>query len=156
MRYASNTGVSCERSRNEIESILGRYGATSFLYGTQESHAVVMFEMCERRIKFVLQLPSRNAKEFHHTPAGRRTRSDSYAYRAWEQACRQRWRALALVIKAKLEAVESKITMFEEEFLAHIVLPDGRTMGEFVVPQIAVAYESKRMPLMLPFQGAKQ
>jgi hypothetical protein len=63
---------------------------------------------------------------------------------------RQRWRALALVIKAKLEAVEAGITIFEEEFLAHIVLPDGRTAGEYMVPQIEESYRTKQMPPLLP------
>ena len=44
---------------------------------------------------------------------------------AWEQVCRQRWRALLLIIRAKLEAVASGITTLENEFLANIVLPDG-------------------------------
>lgn len=63
---------------------------------------------------------------------------------------RQRWRALALVIKAKLEAVEAGITEFEEEFLAHIVLPNGGTVGQFMLPQVATAYETGQMPPLLP------
>jgi hypothetical protein len=47
------------------------------------------------------------------------------AYKAWKQAYHQRWRALALAIKA----VESGIATFEEEFLAHIALPNGSTVG---------------------------
>ena len=58
-------------------------------------------------------------------------------------------RALALTIKAKLEAVECGITIFDEEFLAHIVLPNGRTMGELYVPQIEHVYETKEMPPLL-------
>ncbi|WP_198651245.1 hypothetical protein [Salinicola sp. CPA57] len=72
---------------------------------------------------------------------------------AWEQACRQRWRALALVIKAKLEAVESGITMFEEEFLAHIVLPNGGTVGGWMLPQIKKSYDSGSMPPLLAKPG---
>ena len=68
----------------------------------------------------------------------------------WEQACRQRWRALALVIKAKLEAVESGITTFEDEFLAHIVMPDGQTVATHIKPRIAEAYEGGRMLALMP------
>jgi response regulator RpfG family c-di-GMP phosphodiesterase len=42
---------------------------------------------------------------------------------------RRRWRCLAMVIKAKLEVVASGISSFEEEFLAHVMLYDGRTVG---------------------------
>jgi hypothetical protein len=55
---------------------------------------------------------------------------------AWEQACRSRWRALLLCIKAKLEACAVGITTFDSEFLAHIVTGDGRTVAERIVPQL--------------------
>ena len=35
-------------------------------------------------------------------------------------------------------------------FLAHIVLPDGTTAGQFIRPQIAAAYSTGTMPSMLP------
>jgi hypothetical protein len=54
------------------------------------------------------------------------------------------------VIKAKLEAVESRIAEFESEFLANIVLPDGQTVGKFMQPQVEKAYKTGKMPLLLP------
>jgi hypothetical protein len=43
------------------------------------------------------------------------------------------------------------ITTFEEEFLAHIVLPHGKgTVGGRLMPQIDKAYESDKMPPLLP------
>ena len=42
---------------------------------------------------------------------------------------RRRWRALLLVIKAKLESVESGIETFEEAFASQIVLANGQTVG---------------------------
>ena len=51
-----------------------------------------------------------------------------------EEACRQRCRALLLIIRAKLEAVESGITTLEIEFLANILLPDGGTVGQWLSP----------------------
>lgn len=66
-----------------------------------------------------------------------------------EQLTRSRWRGLLLVIKAKLEAVQAGITDFETEFMAQIILPDGSTVGQFMKPQIAVAYQNRTMPLML-------
>lgn len=81
-------------------------------------------------------------------------RSDADAYKAWEQACRQKWRALCLCIKAKLEAVEAGISVFEDEFLANIVDPvSGRTVGEVMRPQIAVSYERGGVPLLLNEPG---
>jgi len=73
-------------------------------------------------------------------------RSAAQSEALWQQACRARWRALLLCIKAKLEAIESGITEFEDEFLPYIVLPDGRTAAEWLRPQIAIAYKTNRMP----------
>lgn len=147
-RYASKTEVSSARSRDEIERTLARYGADQFMYGWQDSAAVVAFRMQERRVKFLLPLPDRNASEFTRTTRGARTAEASA--RLYEQAVKQRWRALALVIKAKLEAVESGISEFEDEFLAHIMLPGGGTVGEWMRPQIEQAYVTGQMPNDLP------
>ena len=135
-----------------------RYGATEFVYGTKPEWAVVAFKMVGRQIRFMLPLPDRNSPEFTEYQRGYSTyqRTPEATYKLHEQAIRQKWRALALVIKAKLEAVESGITEFEDEFLAHIVLPNGQTMGEFAKPQIAQAYESGDMPPLLTDQGMKR
>ena len=57
---------------------------------------------------------------------------------------------MVLVIKAKLEAVESGITTFENEFLANIVLPDGQIVSDFMLPQIEHCYITGKMPVLLP------
>lgn len=152
-RYAEKTSVGSDRFKAEIERILTRYGAESFMYGWQGATAILAFKMRGRQVKFLLPLPDRSSKEFTRTPTRGTKRTDSAAEAAYEQAVRQRWRALALVIKAKLEAVESGITMFEDEFLAHIVLPNGLTVGDFMCPQIEQAYKTGRMPEMLPMLG---
>lgn len=68
---------------------------------------------------------------------------------ASDQAARQRWRALLLCLKAKLEAVECGITTFEEEFMAHIVMPDGSTFGKWAGPQLQDMRERGEMPKSL-------
>lgn len=154
-RYASDTSVSTERSRAEIESILRRYKADQFGYATNARGATVMFTIGGRHIKFMLPLPDPEAREFTHTPAKGQRRTAADAEKAWEQACRQRWRALALVIKAKLEAVSAGITTIEDEFLAHTVLPDGSTMGQWAKPQIEEAYRVGAMPQHLMIEGPR-
>ncbi len=149
-RYANATSVPADRSRAEIEHTLSRYGAEQFMYGWEGTRAIIGFRMAGRMIRFVLPLPDKSAREFTATPSRGTRRTAEQAYSAWEQACRQRWRALALVIKAKLEAVDSGITTFEEEFLAHTLLPDGQTAGEWLLPQVAQAYERGVMPRLLP------
>jgi hypothetical protein len=152
-RYAEKTEVTSDRSRAEIERTLRRYGATAFAYGWTDTEATVMFELADRRIRFRLPMPDRNARQFTHTPGKGLRRTPEAAEKEWEQAQRQRWRALALVIKAKLEAVEAGITTVEQEFLAHIMLPNGSTVGEWAKPQLAIAYERESMPALMPGAG---
>jgi hypothetical protein len=155
-RYAETTQVSTDRSIMEIKRILTRYGATNFTYGEDEagSRAALGFIAHGRRIKYVIQLPDRNDEQFLYTPSRKWERTKEQALEAWEQACRQRWRALTLIIKAKLEAVEAGIASFEDEFLAHTMLPDGRTVAEWMEPQIEQVYLTGTMPMLLPMLGS--
>lgn len=155
-RFAQNTAVSSERSRAEIESLLRKYGASGFGYMWKGASAVIVFEMRDRRIRFTLPLPDESDQRYRKTPTGRIKRNQSSVSAAWEQDCRSRWRSLTLCIKAKLESVASEIESFEEAFLPHIVLPDGSTVGDFIVPQIAVSYGARRMPPMLPAAGGRK
>jgi hypothetical protein len=132
--YASKTDVSSDRSRNEIETTLRRYGADEFGYMSGRDRAQVAFSYKNLRVRFVLPMPDPQDREFTHHSRGVRTASARDA--AYEQAVRQKWRALALVVKAKLEAVESGISTFEEEFFAHLVLPGGQTVFESVAGQV--------------------
>jgi hypothetical protein len=148
-KYAADTSVSVEASRAEIERTLQRYGADQFMYGWDAEQAVVQFRMQGRHVRFLLPLPAKDAREFTHQPVRGNPRTEAQAYKAWEQACRQRWRALNLVIKAKLEAVDAEISTIEDEFMAHLVLPDGQTVGQWLGPQIEDAYQLGKMPSML-------
>lgn len=84
---------------------------------------MVQFRIATWLVRFILPLP-------HEDP----------------QDQRQRWRAFALVIKAKLEAVESGITTIEEEFLSHVVTPSGQTFGEWAVPQLRDMKKTGQLP----------
>lgn len=149
-RYAAQTDVASDKSRAEIERTLARYGADQFMYGWETGRAMIAFRAHGRHIRFTLPMPDRTAREFTHTPSKGQLRSEAQQSAAYEQAVRQRWRALALVIKAKLEAVDAGITVFEDEFLAHIMLPDGQSVSQWMRPQIALAYERGDMPKLLP------
>lgn len=150
--YATGTEVSVERSEAEIRSLLRRYGASEFVLGERPREALLGFRANNRNIRFVLPLPAPGDKEFAPT---RRTQRGERAYRESHCAAehRRRWRSLGLVIKAKLEAVASGITTFEDEFLAHIVLPGGQTVSEIVRPAIADAYDKGYVVPLLPAWG---
>lgn len=150
MAYAEKTSVSVSRTKADIEDLVHRYGADQFISGYKGDMAVIGFSLDGRQIRFILPLPDKQAHEYWYTPGRGQKRTEEAAFAVWEQACRSRWRALYLIVKAKLEAVEAGISTVEREFLYDIVLPDGRTAGEWMAPQIAEAYQTGQMPTMLP------
>lgn len=152
--FAKGTEVSVEKSRAEIEKLIVRYGATSTAFMNAPGRALIMFEAKDRRIVFELPLPDINDKVFQRDGRGS-VRSPLKRQEVWEQHCREKWRALCLVIKAKLEAVESGITSFEQEFYAHIMMPDGQTVYGATKDKVAEAYRIKSMVPLLPDYSAR-
>jgi hypothetical protein len=170
-RYAEGTSVPMDRSRAEAEKTLIRYGATGFHYAwdrrevvltlrpqhtswcpavspppggrpctcgherkAQRDFVIVGFKMPTpggaRRVQLEVPMP-------HELEVGTKAKADA--------AARQRWRALCLVLKAKLEAVASGISTLEAEFLANVVLDNGMTIGQALLPRLSEAVSSGRL-----------
>jgi hypothetical protein len=147
MAYAEGTTVAPERSQMEIAGLIRKYGAGSFATGWDGPRALVEFIAHDRRIRFVLELPT-DWHDFVMTPRKQR-RTEPQARSALEAEVRRRWRALMLAIKAKLEVVETGISTFEAEFLPHTVMPDGRTVAEHILPRVDEAIHAGQMPTTL-------
>lgn len=140
-KYAADTSVPVERSKSEVEKILQNYGADQFTSGWTEEKAVLMFRLRGKyiRIEMPIAVYGKAKNKVNHLLS-----QDSVA-----QENRRRWRAMVLYVKAKLESVASEIVGFEEAFLAHIVLPNRQTVGQFMVQQIEAAYKGGDMPKMI-------
>jgi hypothetical protein len=125
-----------------------RYGAGQYAPAEDWERGIAMIGFAFKgvSVRIMLQLPQRDDEQFTKTPTGK-DRKPAAAFSAWEQGCRQRWRALALVVKAKLEA---GIATFEQEFMPYLVLPDGQTVGEKLLPQITKGISAGKMPRALP------
>ena len=149
MGYAAGTLVSAERSRAEIETVVGKYAGrdAEFSSGRMAGMAAIMFVAHGRRVKFVVPLPTDEEAE---TKAKRKNASrwstvTETQKAAWiEQEARRRWRCLLLAIKAKLETVESGIETFDEAFLAHVCNDSGQTVYEAI--QHAVVNGQRLLP----------
>lgn len=157
-KFASDTSVPVEKTRAEIESVLSKYGAECFAYATEPGRATIAFRIEDTTgvvlaVRMVLPIPPKGDRRFTHYrhSSGRDVeRRPDAVHREWEQACRSLWRALLLVIKAKLEACTVGISTVEREFLADVVLPGGGTVGEWVRPQLPGIYASGGAPKLLP------
>lgn len=132
MAYGARSSVPVDRSKGHIEGLLMKAGAEGYHTGWQSASGTdpgwdaIEFLWKGKQIRF--RLP--------RTKGGRNE----------EQRNRQRWRVLFLVVKAKIEAVEAGIAIFEEEFLSFIVTASGKTVGEVLLPRLAAA---GREPLQL-------
>ncbi len=149
MSYAEGTSVPVERSKAEIDGMLQRHGATQRMQAVDDDRglAVVGFTMGGRQIRLEVPLPKIAS---FSKPAG--ARSTWNRERVYEQACRERWRAVALLTKSKLEAIALGISSVEREFLADLALPNGKTVHTFMREGIAEAYASGKMGT-LPMLG---
>lgn len=128
MAYAVTTKVSIEQTATEIERMVMQRKATNFAKFTSAESAMIAFEMQDRRILFRLPLPAKFT----------------------DQQRRSKWRGLLLCIKAKFESIESGVETFEDAFLAHIVTPNGLTVGEQARPALAALYKGESMQPLLP------
>lgn len=140
-RYAEGTSVPVDRTRGEVEKLLRKHGASGFLFGEEHGKALLAFGMRDRRLRFIVPMPEPN-----------KTRSNERQVAA---EVRRRWRALLLVLKAKLEAVASEIVLFDEEFLAHIVVNGNTTIGDHMIPQMKTALASGKLPPLLGEGGER-
>jgi hypothetical protein len=126
-RYAKDTQVPVANSRAEVERVLIRYGCDAFVSGWSNEGAMVQFGYKGRNVKISVPYPA------------------NVAGKKFEQAQRQRWRVLLLLVKAQIEAVECGLVKFEEAFLPWIVLKDGSTVYQYVQPQLPAGTDRPRL-----------
>jgi hypothetical protein len=145
MGYAQDTEVPIGRSQDEIRNTLTKYKATGFMFGETMNQSIIAFEMNQRRIKFVITRAQ--------IGVSRTKNNQTMTQKQVDKENRRLWRCILLAIKSKLECVASGISTFEQEFLAHIVLPNGETVGQVMIPQIEASYKNQSMPPLLGHGG---
>ncbi len=126
MAYAEKTRVPVSQSKADIEKLVMKYGAGGFGIMSFGGSAQVAFQMQDRNILFRVELPEDAQEE------------------------RARWRALLLVIKAKLESAATGIETFEDAFLSNIVMPGGQTVGDMTRPAIESHYRGDTHIPLIP------
>jgi hypothetical protein len=122
----------------EIDAVLSKHGASSvaILNDDDKGIAAIAFTMRGARFRIELPLPARAdavPAEGKETLQWKRADSIGRARLLDErlaQLRRERWRALLLLIKSKLEIVRLGLFSLEHEFLASMVLPNGSVVHE--------------------------
>jgi hypothetical protein len=127
-RFAEDTKVPISQSLDEIRRTVARYDGEQFLHAAMDDRLIIGFSKEGRQVRFQVSQDPANA-----------------------QNSRRLARALLLVLKAKLEAVASGVTVFDDEFLANIVMPDGKLVAAHIRPRLAAAYAGGgEAPALLP------
>lgn len=129
MTYASTTKVPVTQTRIDIERQLGKHGAEAFGFSQDGDQAIIAFRLKGLSYRFILKCPEDG------------------------QALRAKWRALLLVIKARLEGVEVGIETYEEAFLANTVVQGGGTIWERAKAEITEAKRLGKTPRALALTG---
>lgn len=134
-RYAKNTTVPVARSKQKIEEAFDAFGIEESFSGKSLRGDGIGFRYQGKVYKMNVPRPER----------------DNFGTeKQYEQAIRQRWRILYMSIKMKLEEIEAGVISFEDQFLAQMSLPDGRTVSDFMkLPENVKRLEKTQMPKLL-------
>ena len=136
-KFAAGTSVSVSRSQGELKHLVcERWGATTYMMGEDSSRVVVQFQIdaCNDELSATRPLNIRM-----EMPKGGKNDKEQ----------REDWRAFVMVVKAKFVAIDSGISTIEREFLPDIVMPNGRTIEQNVMPALIEAQTTgKHVPLL--------
>lgn len=159
--YAEGTSVPVSRSREELQRILERAGALEIAFATGAGgRARCAFRLKSTGLLVALEVPPVDPaalarklgirSDRYSKKEGRWLKPHELALAKADGEHRRRWRALLLVVKAKLEAIASGISTFEGEFMAGVVLANGRTLEAELAPKLKELAESGAVPSLLP------
>ena len=166
-RFAEGTEVQVSKTKTELDELLARHGATQRTVGEddEQGRAVVVFGMAGRHVRLEIAL----APDGLPDPTKQTYEQKAECPRGWsswtvggrkewvtqrrEQFAREAWRRVLLVTKAKLELVAEGCSTLEREFLADVLLPDGRTVHEALREGLAKSYLDGSLPPLLPARG---
>lgn len=103
------------------------------MFGNEGDDHILAFEANGRKVKLEIR---GNDGSWHKT--------------RWPREQRRRFRVLLMMIKVKLELIQGEMSTFDTEFMPFIMLPDGRVVGESVIPEIEAVYASGDAEAFLP------
>jgi hypothetical protein len=139
-RYAQETTVSVTKSQQELSMLLQKAGADQVLLAWDSMQGTgVRFRMGGRFAQ--LMVPPPGEKRLRELKNWRPRWSTQELL---DQEQRRSWRALILLVKAKLEAIAAGITTAEREFMPDLLMEDGRRLEEWALPTL----ESRRLPAL--------
>jgi hypothetical protein len=124
-RYAEGTSVSVDSSRGEITGILTKHGVKKMGWMSDGVSDQLVFEIDGHNFRFTMEMPT--------LEWAKREYPNAYDWGAKVQAeWRRRWRANVLLLKAKLEFIDSGDSTLTRELLPYMVTKNGKTIEELM------------------------
>lgn len=134
MALPYENATSGQRAMAEIQTILQKFGCSKFgtMLDFDAGTLVVQFERQGQRVSFPANFKGYAAKWLKENPWSSRRQSsrEEYERRALEIGSMAVYSILRDWIKAQTVAVETGLTSFEDVFMAHLLLPNGKRVSE--------------------------
>lgn len=151
-RYAHDTKVSRNKSRDEVEGILLRCGAKNIFTNDINSQEVlfIAWSLHDKPYKFELPFPKSNDVRFTKSPTGK-PRKKAVVEALYQQALRQYWRIARNYIYMLTEIMEACGMEFHEAFAPLLALKNGSNMWQTAAAQAEeIQSQNSLMALMPP------
>lgn len=152
VEYAKGTSVPTSRTEAEIRKLLAEHGANRLAVMTdlEQRRVEIAFQVDRLAFRMAVPMPDPSDRAFnytnHRTP---RELTKQERDRKLSQAERERWRAVLLLVKAKLQAIQLGVSTWEEEFLPYLVIDRrGQTLGQKVLPNLQAVLETGDLPTL--------
>lgn len=136
--FASDTSVPVERTQQEIIALLREWECGSIQWAEDFEKHIVVLEFTWRapskaiyRMHFEMHLPSKDPRTDRPLNEDKR-----------KQGARSMHRLLLLKLKADLNAVRAGLAKAEEIFLPWMVDTNGKTIAEFLIPQLEQKFKA--------------
>jgi len=130
-RYAEGTRVTVDSSRGEITGILAKHGVQKMGWMGSPEGDQLMFELGGGSYRFDILKPTATSlreRDGHEYVYPQNVDWETKADAEW----RRRWRANVLLLKAKLEFIQSGDTTLERELLPYRLLKGGQTVESLI------------------------
>lgn len=102
------------------------------MWGTEPGGDIVRFELENRQYQFRVARPTLEEVKARYLKEGGRWNLVYDPQAKVDAEWRRRWRALVLLLKAKLEFVEAGDTTLEQELMPALLAKNGQTLGELI------------------------
>jgi len=155
-KYARETTVPVAKSRQEIDTVLRKWGANQLQWSDDYENGRAMLRFLWKHgddsfiARFSIQMPTDSQLREECVDG----RNGDFSQTKYDKATKRRGmiehRELALFIKAAFVAVEAGIIPAEHIFLPFIEGGDGMTVAEAIMPRLGVMLQKGSATALLP------